>query len=117
MHLIHVLCLCLTLSLVHCDHEEDETDLSTATQELINAGLDYANVVQGWLEKNVGKEEIKMVKQNMAKFGQLALHFIDSTIQNLMKDDDDDEDYDHNDGDRHDDNKKYKDSQPEHSEL
>lgn len=45
----------------------------------MNAGFDYANLLHKWFEKNIGKNEIKIIKQNIAKFGKLALNFIDSS--------------------------------------
>ncbi|KAH8854837.1 hypothetical protein EWB00_005041 [Schistosoma japonicum] len=94
MHTILILCFSMTIYLVKGDDEQEELDLSTAiiTDEMINAGLHYVNQLNEWLEKNVGKKEIKTIKQNVIKYGQLALNLIDSTIQNLLKDDDNDED-------------------------
>ncbi|CAH8438207.1 unnamed protein product [Schistosoma guineensis] len=106
-----ILYLSFIISFINCNNEEDESDLSIITEELMNAGFDYANLLHKWFEKNIGKNEIKIIKQNLAKFGKLALNFIDSTIQNLIKDDDDGDngDYDHE--------NEYNDSQLKHNEL
>ncbi|CAH8438620.1 unnamed protein product [Schistosoma rodhaini] len=111
MRLLLILYLSLIISLINCDNEEDDSDLSTITEELINSGLDYANLLHGWIEKNVGKNEIKIIKKNLMKFGQLALNFIDSTIQNLIKDDNDDDGEDINNNNEH------NNLQRKHSEL
>ncbi|CAI2722936.1 unnamed protein product [Schistosoma spindalis] len=107
MHLSLILYLSLIISFINCNDEQDDSDLSIITEELINAGFDYANLLHNWFEKNIGKNEIKMFKQNLAKFGKLALNFINSTIQNLIKDDNDDYDHDN----------EYNDSQLKHNEL
>ncbi|VDP48575.1 unnamed protein product [Schistosoma margrebowiei] len=102
----------LIINFINCNNEEDESDLSIITEELMNAGFDYANLLHKWFEKNIGKNEMKIIKQNLAKLGKLAFNFIDSTIQNLIKDDDDD-----NDNEDHDHDHEYNDSQLKHNEL
>ncbi|KAK4472966.1 hypothetical protein MN116_004167 [Schistosoma mekongi] len=94
MHTILILCFSITIYLVNGENKEEESDFSTAiiTDEMINAGLNYVSQLNEWIEKNVGKKEIKTIKQNFIKFSQLALNFIESTIQNFIKDDDNDED-------------------------
>ncbi|CAH8439391.1 unnamed protein product [Schistosoma margrebowiei] len=112
MRLFLILYLSLIINFINCNNEEDESDLSIITEELMNAGFDYANLLHKWFEKNIGKNEMKIIKQNLAKLGKLAFNFIDSTIQNLIKDDDDD-----NDNEDHDHDHEYNDSQLKHNEL
>ncbi|VDQ08650.1 unnamed protein product [Trichobilharzia regenti] len=84
-----IFCLTLTLFAVNTSSAAKEDDELTESVEdiakaLINLGLDYVIRLDEWLDKNVGKKELKEIKQNLMKFSQLAVNFIDTSNDLLL---------------------------------
>ncbi|CAH8445269.1 unnamed protein product [Heterobilharzia americana] len=51
---------------------------------LVNIGLDYIIRLDEWLDKNIGKQELKAMKEHVIKFSQLAINFIDTTFESIL---------------------------------
>ncbi|CAH8821216.1 unnamed protein product [Trichobilharzia szidati] len=88
-----IFCLALTLFAVNTSSAATKDDelaesVEDVAKALINLGLDYVIRLDEWLDKNVGKKELKEIKQNLVKFSQLAVNFIDTTFASILTEDD-----------------------------
>ncbi|CAH8821210.1 unnamed protein product [Trichobilharzia szidati] len=84
-----IFCLAVTLFAVNTSSAATKDDelaesVEDVAKALINLGLDYVIRLDEWLDKNVGKKELKEIKQNLVKFSQLAVNFIDTSNDLLI---------------------------------